>query len=83
MINADRAAKKMGPLPPLTAIVMPFQDLKDDGAEAIAAAAASSCPRLSFLMLSRNDVNDATTLRIQKLLPNLDSFHLRVNNRGG
>jgi len=67
----------------LSAIVMPFQDLRDEGGEVIAHAAASYCPDLRFLMLSRNDVGAAATARIRKLLPELDDFHLRVNNRGG
>ena len=67
----------------LRAIVMPYQDLGDEGAVAIAEAAAAECPHLSFLMLSRNEVSEAATARIRTLIPKLDAFHLRVNNRGG
>lgn len=70
-------------LPPLRAIVMPFQDLRGEGAEAIAVAASQACPQLSFLMLSRNDVDGKAYDRIEELFPQLDTFHLRVNNRGG
>ena len=68
---------------PLRAVVMPFQDLGDEGAEAVARACAAACPSLDFLMLSRNDVGHEATQRVRALLPNLDDFHLRVNNRGG
>ena len=65
------------------AIVVPYQDLRDGGAEALAMAAASSCPDLEFLMLSRNDVRRDAARRIDDLLPHLDGFHLRINNVGG
>ena len=81
--GAHVVAALLAGLPRLVAIVMPFQDLKEEGAVAIATAAKASCPRLRFLMLSRNDVGWEATLRIRSLLPDLDDFHLRINNRGG
>ena len=69
-------------LPPLLAIVMPFQDLGDEGGEIIATAAAAACPKLVFLMLSRNDVGGAASERIRDCWPHLTSFQLRINNRG-
>ena len=69
---------------PLSAVVMPFQDLKDEGAVAVAEAAYKACgSKLQFLMLSRNDVGHEATGTIRKLMPELDDFHLRINNRGG
>ena len=63
---------------------MPFQDLKDEGAVAVAEAAYKACgSKLQFLMLSRNDVGHEATGTIRKLMPELDDFHLRINNRGG
>lgn len=70
-------------LPRLLALVMPYQDLKDEGAETIARAAAEHCPQLKFVMLSRNEVSASATDRIRQLLPQLDNWHLRLNNRGG
>ena len=70
-------------LPRLLAIVLPYQDLRDGGALALAEAAATHCPALEFLMLSRNDVTRGASAKIDDLLPHLDSFHLRVNNVGG
>ena len=67
----------------LKALVLPFQDLGDEGAEAVVSAAAASCPALTFLMLSRNDVGEDASSRIRRVLPLLDDFHLRINNRGG
>lgn len=67
----------------LRAIVLPYQDLGDDGAIAIASAAAAHCPELSFVMLSRNDVGHAATSQLRALLPDLDDMALRINNRGG
>ena len=68
---------------PLRAVVMPYQDLGDEGAEEMARAAAAECPQLSFIMLSRNDVGFEASRRIRGFIPHLDDFHLRINNRGG
>ena len=38
---------------------------------------------LRFLMLSRNDISDEAHEQFRAQLPHLDSFHLRVNARGG
>ena len=62
---------------------MPYQALGDEGAEAVASAAAACCPSLQFLMLSRNDVGHEAAARIRSLFPHLDDFHVRINNRGG
>ncbi len=70
-------------LPRLDAIVMPYQDLKDEGAEAVARGAAEAGCDLKFLMLSRNDVGDGVAARIRQLFPSLDEFTLRINNHGG
>lgn len=68
----------------LKAVAMAYQDLGDEGAEAVAAAAAARCAsRLAFLMLSRNDVGHEAAGRIRAAIPHLDDFHLRINNRGG
>ena len=69
-------------LPPLKAVVLPYQDLGDDGVVALAEAAAAACPSLDFLMLSRNDVGHAAAERVQELFPHLDATRLRINNRG-
>ena len=82
--GAFAVAALLSRLPPsVSAVVMPHQDLGDEGAVAVAEAAARAFPQLSFVMLSRNDVGHEATAQIRRLIPHLDDFHLRVNNRGG
>ena len=81
--GAHAISKLLPVLPQLAAIVMPYQDLRDEGGVVLATAAAKYCPQLTFMMLSRNDISAAATGKIRALIPRLDDFHLRVNNRGG
>ena len=70
-------------LPPLKALCLPYQDLGDEGAVAVASAAVACGLPLTFVMLSRNDVTNEGHARLQQLLPHLDDFHLRTNAGGG
>ena len=63
--------------------VLPASALDDSGAAALVEACVAAKLPLRFLMLSRNDISDEAHEQFRAQLPHLDSFHLRVNARGG